>query len=141
MKDSVKKWVAALRSGEYRQTQGLMGVEDEDGNASFCCLGVATELYMQEHPEALRRDVVKEGVNPFCSARYEYSMAGHNQCKSDTLLPPVIEWLGLKDDCGTHFADFPDYERTASLAEANDGGASFDEIANFIETDPKGLLR
>ena len=31
-----RKWIAALRSGEYEQTQGCL--RDNDG---FCCLGVA----------------------------------------------------------------------------------------------------
>ena len=35
----VKRWVAALRSGEYKQTQGQLWSGD-----GFCCLGVLCDL-------------------------------------------------------------------------------------------------
>lgn len=36
-----KKWVAALRSGRYRQGHGLLRQESSDGKPEYCCLGVA----------------------------------------------------------------------------------------------------
>ena len=40
-----KKWVAALRSGEYKQGMGLLKGEDWNGGPfSYCCLGVACEV-------------------------------------------------------------------------------------------------
>ena len=39
-----KSLVAALRSGEYRQTTGQLRVLQPDGDISFCCLGVACEI-------------------------------------------------------------------------------------------------
>lgn len=51
MDASIKKiWIAALRSGKYRQMQGtLKGVEcydeqDEPTGEAFCCLGVLREI-------------------------------------------------------------------------------------------------
>ena len=38
-KDTKEKWVAALRSGEYRQCQG----ELKDAIGAHCCLGVLLE--------------------------------------------------------------------------------------------------
>lgn len=35
-----KEWVAALRSGNYKQGQGALRVDD-----CFCCLGVACDLF------------------------------------------------------------------------------------------------
>ena len=36
------KWLEALRSGEYEQTNGtLCSIDSEDGTKSYCCLGVA----------------------------------------------------------------------------------------------------
>lgn len=35
-----KKWVEALRSGEYKQTRGKLF----NGKNSFCCLGVAANI-------------------------------------------------------------------------------------------------
>jgi hypothetical protein len=42
-----KKWVEALRSGEYAQTRGaLFRAEPAGGHpAGYCCLGVLTDLY------------------------------------------------------------------------------------------------
>lgn len=36
-----KKWVEALRSGEYKQGQGALHRADED---TYCCLGVACKI-------------------------------------------------------------------------------------------------
>jgi hypothetical protein len=41
------KWVAALRSGEYKQTTGQL--KKTEGH---CCLGVLCELHLKEHPES-----------------------------------------------------------------------------------------
>jgi len=39
------KWVAALRSGEYRQTdRGVLN----DGEGGWCCLGVLCDLYAKD---------------------------------------------------------------------------------------------
>jgi len=43
-----KKWLEALRSGEYKQTQGELRSEDKPN--SFCCLGVLCNIHAQEHP-------------------------------------------------------------------------------------------
>jgi hypothetical protein len=38
-----EKWIAALRSNEYKQTQGYLHT-----NEGFCCLGVLCDLYAKE---------------------------------------------------------------------------------------------
>jgi hypothetical protein len=43
MDEPMKKWVQALRSGEYRQARGRL----KKGNA-FCCLGVACDA-LKDH--------------------------------------------------------------------------------------------
>jgi len=43
-KDIKKKWVDALRSGEYKQGKGQLRLYD----VSFCCLGVLCNLAMKE---------------------------------------------------------------------------------------------
>lgn len=40
MRESFKKWIAALRSGKYAQAQHAL--RNENG---FCCLGVACDIY------------------------------------------------------------------------------------------------
>lgn len=39
MSEDIAKWVEALRSGEYKQTQGFLEKE-----GSYCCLGVYCEV-------------------------------------------------------------------------------------------------
>lgn len=39
MNNFVKKWLVALKSGQYKQTTGTL--KDSDG---YCCLGVACEI-------------------------------------------------------------------------------------------------
>lgn len=42
------EWLAALRSGEYRQAPGALQANDASG---FCCLGVLCDLAVKRHPE------------------------------------------------------------------------------------------
>lgn len=37
------KWIEALRSGEYKQTTGILRYVD-NGEESFCCMGVLCEV-------------------------------------------------------------------------------------------------
>ena len=44
-----RKWIKALRSGEFKQTKGIL--HDIDG---FCCLGVACKVLIPEHKQKMR---------------------------------------------------------------------------------------
>lgn len=74
MNKNAKKWVKALRSGKYKQTQYFL--RNEGG---FCCLGVACDLYNSNHWDG---------------ARY--------LSKSSSLPQKVADWLGLRDKCGSY---------------------------------------
>jgi hypothetical protein len=50
-KKIMKKWVKDLRSGKYRKTTGTLCKVAKNGNKSWCCLGVLTDLYNKEHKE------------------------------------------------------------------------------------------
>ena len=39
-----KRWVQALRSGEYLQGNGSLKKKDENGVAVYCCLGVLCDI-------------------------------------------------------------------------------------------------
>lgn len=43
-----EKWLTALRSGDYAQGKGFLCKVEEDGSKAYCCLGVLTDLYIQE---------------------------------------------------------------------------------------------
>lgn len=118
MNENAKKWVAALRSGEYRQTQGVL--KDSNG---FCCLGVACDLYAKEHPQACWLYTDK-GVCIFNALPSQPTTS----TRSGTVLPaPVQQWLGITSADG-ELAGIDE-----SLLLYNDRGTPFEQIAHIIE--------
>ena len=103
-----QKWVDALRSGEYQQTQNRL--HDENG---FCCLGVLCDLYLKENQ--LEWELVNNGNY------YEF------QYKAKILPLSVREWVGVGE--GNPLVN----DGHSTLAELNDGGSTFNEIADVIE--------
>jgi hypothetical protein len=123
MKADIKtKWVAALRSGEYEQTEGVL----RNGNG-FCCLGVLCDLYAQE-----------TGVE--WAAPNEYGQSTMHKIAS-TLPLEVRVWAQLADEYGTYVEVETDeggaanpYLTNASLTELNDTwNYDFKMIADVIE--------
>lgn len=126
-KKIAKQWVAALRSGDFKQGEGRL--ESNDGQN--CCLGVLCNLAMLE------------GVCDYS----HISNGFHNEVKfdgKDEFLPrSVKDWAGMKSYSGKLTKEiafgkdvsFP--KQTVTLAQLNDGDAfrtrSFNEIADLIE--------
>ena len=110
MNDNAKKWVAALRSGEYKQTTGRLHSED-----GFCCLGVACVVFIKNGGH-LR--VTPSGD----SGAFLYD--GRNGCLPES----VRDWLGMRDLHG--LLD----DGRVDLTKVNDAGTSFQAIADIIET-------
>ena len=102
-----QKWVSALRSGDYKQTQRRL--HDENG---FCCLGVLCDLYGKEHN-------VEWEPSTHSKNAYEF------QDKTGRIPLSVVEWAGV-EDCNPYICG-------RSLAERNDTGSTFNEIADLIE--------
>ena len=100
-KEIADKWIAALRSGEYKQGIGEL---HDTGNNSYCCLGVLCKV--MDSP-------IKEGQS-FLSleAQKQANMrTGHG-----------------------------DFHSPDNLVMLNDSGlASFDDIADIIETEWENL--
>lgn len=103
------KWVAALRSGEYKQ--GFHALRKQD---SFCCLGVLCNLHAQANPDF--------AATQFDPRRYD----GSSIWPSDT----VLRWAGidLSSELCVSIAGVSD-----ALAAHNDGCRTFAEIADAIE--------
>lgn len=122
MDSRVKKlWIEALTSGEYEQGQGVLR---SDG--TFCCLGVLCDLHRKEiGGKWIKADdsvVITEDI-----ARPVYT---YNSLS--TILPrSVYEWAGLTGNN----RDNPtiDDSMSPTLAEKNDAGIPFLEIAKLIE--------
>ena len=82
-----KKWVSALRSGEYKQTRFTL--KDHHG---FCCLGVACDLFIKENPEYAWKE---SNFNGF------FFVDKDNRLNISGYLPTVVkDWLGLQSIAG-----------------------------------------
>ncbi len=103
-KDIKRRWINALLSGEYPQTQGHL--KDKVG---YCCLGVLCDLYL------------KEKGGQWESEKYTFHIG-----TDYALLPAkVVEWSGV--DSKSPYAD------NASLIGENDDGKTFEQIAELIK--------
>lgn len=125
LNENAKKWIAALRSGEYKQgRQKLLTPE-----GGFCCLGVACDLYRKETGEGQWRVDGLSGNNIFV-VNGEYSVYWTPET--------IKEWLGLKTERGMFYDDAGEEQNLTIL---NDGaGLSLEEIAKVIESEPEGLF-
>lgn len=129
-----RRWVEALRSGNYQQTTGFLRrtehtnrVTGEVNPAGFCCLGVLCDLIAPD-----RWDVSDAGVDhivPFLRTDDEREALG--TVFADAMPPyDVLEASGLAE----YAADVEDDTLNADdLAGRNDRGATFAEIADIIE--------
>lgn len=109
-----ERWVKALRSGEYKQATGALTQMVGPSELGYCCLGVATDLVFQECD------------NPFTKLELEQSLN-----ESSYLPDRVMQLLGMVTHDGSRIDASSDQD---NLAEENDGGASFDQIADMLET-------
>lgn len=118
MKEDIKnKWVKALESGEYRQGTGYLHKKD-----NFCCLGVLCDL------------AAKEGVvvpEPGTDGVITYVSAEISLDSSYEVLPEAVQiWSGLQTENPILKIEG---RSNNSLAEFNDEGKSFKEIAELIK--------
>ena len=90
-------WVAALRSGNYKQGAGELHNEETN---SYCCLGVLNHLFPKTYPAS---------------------------CGEETLM----ETKHFKTNEGT-IQRYDDAEEE-TLADINDSGTSFKQIADLID--------
>jgi hypothetical protein len=116
MHQHIKKlWVDALRSGSYQQGRNHLRRGD-----TYCCLGVLCDLHDQSQN---RTGWSKDDELPLCT---------YLGC--DVLLPPTVrKWAAItRRTLDTPFF-LTDVSVESKLSLMNDRGASFDEIADFIE--------
>jgi len=121
MNENAKKWVAALRSGRYRQTRGHLA--DRSG---FCCLGVACELYIEAGNDLSK---MPDG-RPDGEIRYGDETA--------QLPNEVQQWLGLRHSTGLVDGLFG--RSPMQLSALNDHGMSFEALADTIEDRQEDLF-
>ena len=126
IEENRRKWLAALKSGEYKQTRGYLCLLDWETREplGYCCLGVAHEvLGAQHHAVESQRETARWRV-------YEDS-AGH--ASKDFLTP------GARDALGFRVADprinFPAHhvKYGQTVADLNDDRWDFEQIVWAIE--------
>ena len=101
-------WVAALRSKTYTQGKERLRIRDE-----YCCLGVLCDL-------AVKAGVIGPPINT--DHEIEVFVYGADRC---TLPWQVQEWAALTSPNGA-------YGMRQGLAQDNDNGKTFEDIANTI---------
>lgn len=109
-REIAKRWVAALRSGEYRQGDGLLRRDNK-----FCCLGVLCDLYDKEHFTPAESHWVDESgyrQDPSTLEFYVLPLAVRDWAEVDSRNPRVYDTV---------------------LSKMNDSGAKFSEIAALID--------
>lgn len=100
------KWLAALRSGEYKQGRGFL---QRDGK--FCCLGVLCDLHDKETGgEGWKSN--NSCVKSYQGAQYMAPLT-------------VARWAGIEADLSR--------DSVYLWASLNDEGKTFAEIADIIE--------
>ena len=122
LNENAKKWVEELRSGRWKQHTGALTNEDR---TAFCCLGVACELALQAgviNPPVAENRV--DGSKMYCYEGDELS----------ELPLKVRVWLNVRY-CNGH------NDTGKSLVFLNDSGSTFEQLADFIESEPPGLFK
>lgn len=113
MKPEIKaKWLEALRSGNYEQGKGALRRQQ-----SFCCLGVLCDLHAKETGEQWEEEAEAEHNVRMYLGEPNY------------LPEEVMEWAELQSP------NPPVGASNLFIANHNDQGKTFPEIANLIETD------
>jgi hypothetical protein len=125
-KEVMEKWVKALRSGEYNQTKNFLCTD-----AGYCCLGVLTDLYIQETIEQAPL-FAKNWEEAYKDNEDEQTVFVFDN-ENETLPQEVLNWAGMKDHCGTYNS------RDKCLTVLNDTGMSFEKIADVIEQNCENL--
>lgn len=105
-----KLWVEALRSGRYEHATKQL----RNGDA-FCCLGVACDI---------------SGLGEWSGQETPFYLGDNRMLPSG-----VRDWLGVSGRLGGYGLRNRTY-----LADLNDDGTTFSEIADIIESAPEGLI-
>lgn len=111
--DIKKKWVDALRSGDYDQVLGALKREQvlSETGLGYCCLGVLCEVMGVENEKK------EEGTV------YDFLFPRGGWSSRETTMPEP----GWAEDIGL------DWNTAHYLAKMNDDGESFEVIARYVE--------
>jgi hypothetical protein len=106
-----KDWLAALRSGKYKQGKIRLRYGD-----NYCCLGIACEV---------------AGMEPIISGIVDDEPIYSYEGRTFFLMEKVMKYYGFKTSCGG-FIDAGNCNQSLSLYN-DDGGYNFVQIAQIAE--------
>jgi hypothetical protein len=117
-----EKWLKELESEKYKQGRGYLCQKAEDDSNVYCCLGIAAEFVLNISPIRLIHEATCE-------------FGGFRQFLRD------FDRMGLDSDVGSLITPFYLKEqRIKSLADMNDKGWTFKEIAAYIRSNPENVF-
>lgn len=125
-----KLWIAALRSGEYKQGASRLSM-----SGKFCCLGVLCETAIRNGIKIDRYEVE--------DSTFDDNVIAYDGAVS-VAPATAFGWVGLIAPDGSlkdidAASGHPLY-KFCSLSMANDEGASFEEIADLLEKHPEAVF-
>jgi len=109
------KWVKALRSGEYKQTQNML----EDNN-SFCCLGVLCKLGQAEGIDVILRPEIARRNSRLLGESLHYQ-------------PSIKAWSGICHDPDVELIRRSDLALNTLISLNDKEKYTFNQIADVIE--------
>jgi hypothetical protein len=127
-KENIAKWVAALRSGNFKQGHGYLCSykETETGrDYRYCCLGVACQL-LAEEDNTFAATVIPKQVKEEEGGYYTQLFGA--QRALGRLPVEVTDWLGIDSVYGN-----PKFMGLHAIHMNDDHRLSFNEIADRIE--------
>lgn len=147
-----KKWLDALRSGEYEQGSDQLVMTFMDEQDKFCCLGVLADIMGDVEREGDWFKFPTEGLDmdsilwddEECRLMGMGDWSGDNdefirdeKIVAETMIPsPIADKLGLRTPVNAkdHNNKPTRKELRNELAHMNDSGKSFVEIADYLES-------
>lgn len=107
-----EKWLKALESGEYKQGGGYL-CKIDNGQLKYCCLGVATKVFLGEGNQSKSK---------------AYFFWGNDSQYAPLEVQQILQ---LRDMYGASMS----YQM--SLVDLNDTGSTFKQIAKKIRKNPE----
>lgn len=130
-KERLKLGLDALRSGEYRQCTGTLLHVDDDGNKSYCCLGVLTDVAIKNGLEGVQEVFDTPGGEGF-KVSNDQRRSGEADFVYAFLPHAVKDWYGF-ESIGPSVTVDNDVENDELTHLNDDLRWDFNQIADAIE--------
>lgn len=143
---TIKEWTGELRSGNRAQTTGTLH-EVEDGQEKFCCLGVVQDMLHQrglcERQPRLDGDGEVVGYGYVYTYKWNDESVERTAIETGTLTDQARNLLGFKHNNPAIELPWVNHEdrregeedrhESYTLAQLNDSGMPFNQIADLID--------